>query len=141
MSNTIPQDRYPSAIRTGGSRKWLVWALAALVIVVGTVVAYVGYTKYSVKEIETETISYDLLDSSTAKIRFIVTRDDPSREAVCIVRARSKDGSETGRREVYVAPSPHQTLEFNTEIKTSLPPGMADVFGCSFNVPEYLTKY
>ncbi|MCJ0904130.1 DUF4307 domain-containing protein [Rhodococcus sp. ARC_M6] len=140
MSKPLPQDRYPSATRTGSSRRWLVWALTALVIVVGTGIAFVGYTKFSVKEIETETISYDIADNSTMKIRFTVTRDDSSREAVCVVRARSKDGSETGRREVYVPPSEYQTLEFNTEIKTSLPPGMADVYGCSFDVPGYLTK-
>ncbi|MFE4502795.1 DUF4307 domain-containing protein [Rhodococcus sp. NPDC056743] len=140
MSNTLPQDRYPSATRTGGSKKWIVWALTALVIVVGTGVAYIGYTKFSAKEITTETISYDIADDTTMKIRFTVTRDDPSQEAVCIVRARSKGGSETGRREVYIPATTYQTLEFNTEIKTSLPPGMADVFGCSLDVPEYLTK-
>ncbi|MDI9898413.1 DUF4307 domain-containing protein [Rhodococcus sp. IEGM 1409] len=140
MSKPLPQDRYPSTTRTGSPRKWMVWALTALVIVVGGGIAYYAYGKFAVKEIETETISFDIANDATVKIRFTVTRDDSSREAMCIVRARSKDGSETGRREVYVPPSEHQTLDFNTEVKTSQPPGMADVYGCSFDVPEYLTK-
>jgi hypothetical protein len=78
----------------------MVWALTALVIVVGGGIAYYAYGKFAVKEIETETISFDIANDSTVKIRFTVTRDDSSRDAMCIVRARSKDGSETGRREV-----------------------------------------
>ncbi|MGC0362864.1 hypothetical protein ABH922_000848 [Rhodococcus sp. 27YEA15] len=140
MSNALPPDRYPTTTRIGDSRKWLVWVLTALVIVVGGGIAYYAYEKFAVKDIDTETISFDIVNDATVKIRFTVTRDDSEKEAVCIVRARSKDGSETGRREVYVAPSPHQTLEFNAEIKTSQPPGMADVYGCSFVVPEYLNK-
>ena len=67
-----------------------------------------------------------------------VTRDDPSRPAVCIVRARSNDGSETGRREVLVAPSSDKTVQVTTLVKTSRPPVIGDVYGCGTDVPSYL---
>ena len=67
-----------------------------------------------------------------------VTRADPSRPVVCIVRARSKDGSETGRREVLVPPSEQATVQITTEVKTSRPPVIGDVYGCGTDVPGYL---
>ena len=65
-----------------------------------------------------------------------VTRDDPSRPVVCIVRARSIDGSETGRREVLVPPSTQKTVQVTTVVKTSRPPVVGDVYGCGTDVPR-----
>ena len=67
-----------------------------------------------------------------------VTRADPSRPVVCIVRARSIDGSETGRREVLVPPSAQATVQVTTIVKTSKPPVVGDVYGCGTDVPPYL---
>ena len=67
-----------------------------------------------------------------------VTRSDPSRPAVCIVRARSKDGSETGRRELLVGPSDQSTVQVTAQVKTSRPPVNGDIYGCGNDVPDYL---
>ena len=67
-----------------------------------------------------------------------VTRKDPSRAAVCIVRARSVDGAEVGRREVYIAPSESGTVQIDTTIETTARPAVGEVYGCSFDVPSYL---
>ena len=67
-----------------------------------------------------------------------VTRADPSRPVVCIVRARAKDGSETGRREVLVPPSEQATVQVTTIVKSSRPPAVGDVYGCGTEVPSYL---
>jgi hypothetical protein len=72
------------------------------------------------------------------QVTVTVTRDDPSRPAVCIVRARSIDGSETGRREVLVGPSTQKTVQVTTVVKTSKPPVVGDVYGCGTDVPSYL---
>jgi hypothetical protein len=56
----------------------------------------------------------------------------------CIVRVRSKDGSETGRREVLVPPSDQATVQVTTTVKSFQRPVMADIYGCGTNVPGYL---
>jgi len=81
---------------------------------------------------------YQLLDDETVQVAITVTRDDPSRPVVCIVRARSIDGSETGRREVLVPPSAQKTVQVTTIVKASRPPVVGDVYGCGTDVPSYL---
>jgi len=79
-----------------------------------------------------------VIDNETASVTISVTRSDPSRPVDCIVRVRSKDGSETGRREVLVPPSGQATVQVTTTVKSSKPPVMADIYGCGTNVPGYL---
>jgi hypothetical protein len=67
-----------------------------------------------------------------------VTRKDPSRRVDCIVRVRAKDGSETGRREVLVAPSTQATVQVTTIVKSSRPAVVGDIYGCGTDVPGYL---
>lgn len=137
MTQLRPTDRYGSR-RSGTSSRLLVYLLGAAVVFAGIGVAYVGYERFGPKELEGEQISYDAIDDSTMNMTFAVTRKDPSRAVVCIIRARSKDGSETGRREVYIAPSNSGTVQVESTIRTSRPPAIADVYGCSFDVPGYL---
>jgi hypothetical protein len=56
------------------------------------------------------------------------------------VRARSLDGSETGRRELLVGPSDQATVQVTTEVKTSKPPVLGDVYGCGTDIPAYLVS-
>ncbi|MFZ2172556.1 MAG: DUF4307 domain-containing protein [Rhodococcus sp. (in: high G+C Gram-positive bacteria)] len=139
MTRTLPPGRYAAATQPAQPRRWLAWVLTAAVIVVGMVVAFVAYSKFASNEIETEATSFEVIDDSRLDITFTVTRDDPSRAAVCIVRARSKDGSETGRREVYIAGGPDKTVKLTAPVHTSRPPAMGDIYGCSFDIPAYLT--
>ena len=81
---------------------------------------------------------YRLIDPETVEVTITVNRANPSQPAVCIVRARSKDGSETGRRELLVAPSSDKSVQVTTLVKTSRPPVMGDVYGCGLDVPSYL---
>ncbi|WP_305094272.1 DUF4307 domain-containing protein [Prescottella sp. R16] len=138
MTSTPPADRYGSTTRTPRPKRWIAWILTGLVVVAGAGIAYIGYTKFAVKDVEGKQISFDIVGDRTMNIQFTVTRQDPEQAAVCIVRTRSKDGSETGRREVYIAPSPSQTVEITAPVKASQPPAMGDLYGCSSQVPEYL---
>jgi hypothetical protein len=143
MTNALPAGRYPSGSGPSGIRRApkraTKIALVTLVLLVGLGVAYYAYTKFSVKPVEGSQLSFDIVDESTMSIRFSVTRENPEQPAVCIVRARSRDGSETGRREVYIPPeSSSTTVELTTDVTTSSPPAVGDVYGCSLDVPEYL---
>ncbi|RVW02871.1 DUF4307 domain-containing protein [Rhodococcus xishaensis] len=138
MSSTPPTDRYGSAPRTLRSGTWVKWVLTGLVVVAGIGIAFIGYNKFAVNEIEGKQIYFDIIDNRTMDIEFTVTRDDPSQPAVCIIRTRSKDGSETGRREVYIAPSTDSTVKVTAPVQASQPPAMGDLYGCSLDVPGYL---
>jgi hypothetical protein len=141
MSDTTVNDRYPAnryPTADGSPHRGRRWILAALSVAVGALLAFVVYQRFGSSEIESEVIAFEVIDDSTVDLQFKVTREDPSREAVCVVRARSKDGQETGRREVLIPPSDSGTVVLNSTVKTSQRPGTGDIYGCSFVIPEYL---
>jgi hypothetical protein len=120
------------------SRRGFIAAAAVLAVAAGVVVAVVGYQRLGSGDVEGKLGGYRLIDSETVEVTVSVTRTDPSRPVVCIVRARSKDGSETGRREVLVPPSDSATVQVTAAVKTSRPPVIGDVYGCGTDVPAYL---
>lgn len=103
----------------------------------GLVVAVVGYRNLGEAPVQGKAVGFELLEPNAVALRFEVVRVHPDRPAVCIVRARSRDGEETGRKEVYVPPA-SGPVGLNTVIQTSRPPVTADVYGCSLQVPGYL---
>jgi Domain of unknown function (DUF4307) len=132
----LPEGRYGR--RAGRGRPG--WALPAglvFVVLLGLAVAVIGYRNLGTPPIQGQAVSFTLLPGNAVQLRLSVVRDDPSRAAVCIVRARSRDGEETGRREVYVPPAAGPIV-LSTVVQTSRPPVTADVYGCSLQVPAYL---
>lgn len=119
-----------------------------MMLVLGTLaglgVAVVGYRNLAETPVDGQMLGFAVRttdpDANAVSLRFSVTREDPSRPAVCIVRARSLDGEETGRKEIYVPPSAGP-VELTTVIRTSRPSVNADVYGCSLQVPAYLVPH
>ena len=118
-------------------RRWAI-GLTALVLVAGVLVAILASQRLGSGDVEGELAGYRLVDEETLEVTIKVTREDPSRPVVCIVRARSIDGSETGRREVLVSPSPQDTVNVTATLKSTRPPVVGDVYGCGTDVPPYL---
>ncbi|WP_072688087.1 DUF4307 domain-containing protein [Rhodococcus marinonascens] len=139
MTRTLPPGRYGAATKSARPKRWQIWVLTAVVAAVGVTVAVVAYNRFGASEIDSQATSFDVVNDSRLDITFTVTRDLPSRDAVCIVRSRSRDGSETGRREVYIAGGADKTVRVTAPIYTSRPPAMGDIYGCSLDVPAYLT--
>jgi hypothetical protein len=133
----LPEGRYGSA-RARPATRVRKWVLAGLGLLLGTAIAYVGYTNLGSPPIDAQRTGYSIVDKSTIKITFDVIRDSPERAAVCVVRARVIDGSEGGRKEVLVPPG-GSSIMVSTTIKSSGEPVTADVFGCSYQVPAYLS--
>jgi hypothetical protein len=133
-----PEARYGRPRLSGRSRRRVVIALAVLVVAAGAVVAVVGYQRLGSSDVTGSLAGYQVIDNETASVTISVTRSDPSRPVDCIVRVRSKDGSETGRREVLVPSSGQETVQLTTTVKSSKPPAMADIYGCGPDVPGYL---
>ncbi|MQA15997.1 MAG: DUF4307 domain-containing protein [Pseudonocardiaceae bacterium] len=131
----LPEGRYGR--RTRATPRWVRALLLGLVVLAGVAVAVVGYRNLADPPIEGQRLGFELLDGNAVRLRFEVVRDEPHRPGVCIVRARSLDGTETGRREVYV-PAAEGGVALSAVIRTSRPPVTADVYGCSLRVPAYL---
>jgi Domain of unknown function (DUF4307) len=133
-----PEARYGRSRLSRVSRRRVAIALAVLVVGAGTVVAVIGYQRLGTSDVAGSLAGYQVIDNETASVTISVTRSDPSRPVDCIVRVRSKDGGETGRREVLVPPSDQATVQVTTMVKSSKPPVMADIYGCGTDVPGYL---
>ncbi|UGT64319.1 DUF4307 domain-containing protein [Nocardia asteroides] len=132
-------ERYGGSGRTGPGRGRAVAAgLGVLVVAAGVGVGFLGYQKFGPKDVEAEQLGYVVVDDSTLDLRIKVTRADPAQPVVCIVRVMSRDGEETGRREVLVTPSVHGTVEVATVIRSSERPASGSVYACSTTVPGYL---
>jgi hypothetical protein len=133
-----PEARYGRSRLSRIPRRWVIITLGALVVVAGLVIAVIGYHRFGTSDVKGTMAGYRVIDDQTASITISVTRSDPSRPVDCIVRVRSKDGSETGRRELLVPPSDATTVQVTTTVKSSEPPVVADIYGCGTDVPAYL---
>ncbi len=133
-----PAARYGQQRLSRRQRRFIVVGLTVLVLAVGVTVAVLAFSRFGSGDVEGELAGYRLIDDQTVAVTISVTRDDPSRPAVCIVRARSIDGAETGRREVLVPPSTQATVQVTTEVKAVRKPVVGDVYGCGTDVPSYL---
>jgi uncharacterized protein (DUF58 family) len=133
-----PADRYGRQRSPRRNRRWLGVAALAGALVVGVIVAVVAFARFGSNEVEGELSAYRLIDDETVEVTIGVTRSDPSLPAVCIVRARAKDGGETGRREVLIPPSSQATVQVTTIVKSTRTPAVGDVYGCGTDVPPYL---
>lgn len=137
-SSTLLEDRYGSKPKRAGRRTY--WVVGAIALLVGAALAWVAYENFGTSPIDTQTTAYENLPNNQMRMTFDVTRDAPERPAVCIVRVRVLDGSEGGRKEVYIPPG-GGTRTMTTIITSSGEPVTAEVFGCSYQVPAYLSKH
>jgi hypothetical protein len=133
-----PAARYGRQRLSARSRRLIVIALAALVVAAGVSIALVAFQRLGTGDVKGELGAYRLVDDETVEVTISVTRADPSRPVVCIVRSRAIDGSETGRREILVPPSSAATVQVSTIVKSSKRPVVGDVYGCGTDVPPYL---
>jgi hypothetical protein len=133
-----PAARYGRKRLSRRSRRWWAIGLSALVLLAGVLIAIVASQRLGSGDVQGELGGYQVVDGETLSVTIKVTRADPSRPVVCIVRARSIDGAETGRREVLVPPSSQATATVTTTVKATRPPVVGDVYGCGTAVPAYL---
>jgi Domain of unknown function (DUF4307) len=137
-STARSEARYGRTRLSRKTRRRVAIGLTALVLAAGVGIALVGYRRIGSSPVTGTLVGYQVIDDETASVTISVTRADPSRPVDCIVRVRSTDGGETGRREVLVPPAEQATVQVTTTLKSARPPVMADVYGCGTDVPAYL---
>jgi hypothetical protein len=140
LQDQRPSSRYGRQRMAAGSRRRVAFALGVLVVAVSVIIAVLAYQRFSRVDVKGDINAYQVLDDQTVSVTISVTRTDPSKPASCIVRARSKDGDETGRREILVPPSTEATIQVATTVKSYKPPFVGDIYGCGIDVPGYLTS-
>lgn len=133
-----PTSRYGRALLPRRPRIGTVIALTMLAVAVGTAVAIIAYQRLGAGDVKGTLAGYQVLDDETVSVTISVTRSDPARPVVCIVRVRAANGSETGRREVLVGPAEQTTIQVTALVKSSRPPMVGDIYGCGTEVPGYL---
>ena len=117
----------------------MIIGLFLLIVTVGVVIALIAFQRFGTGDVKGELGGYKIVDDETVAVTITVTRSDPSVPAVCIVRARSISGDETGRREILVPPSTASSVVIDALVKSTKPPVVGDIYGCGIDVPPYLT--
>jgi hypothetical protein len=137
-ARNLPKGRY-GTIRPSKAPRWRMWLFTVVAIVVSSVIAFVAYKNLGDTPIDAERVGFAAQPGDSMQITIDVTRDDGGRAGVCIVRVRDISGAESGRKEILV-PAGGQSRRMSTVIKSSGTPVTADVFGCSYDVPRYLSS-
>ncbi|WP_319454471.1 MULTISPECIES: DUF4307 domain-containing protein [unclassified Mycobacterium] len=133
-----PAARYGRQRLSRRSRRGIAIGLTLFIVAAGVAIALIGFQRLGSGDVKGELSGYRLVDDETVEVTISVTRKDPTQQVVCIVRARSLDGTETGRREVLVPPSAQTMVQVTAIVKSSKPPVVGDVYGCGTEVPTYL---
>lgn len=137
MTIERPTARYGRQKLSRRTRRRVGIGLFLLIVTVGVVIALVAFQRFGA-DVKGEIGGYQIIDDETVVVTITVTRADPSRPAVCIVRARSINGDETGRREILVPPSTATSVVIDAVVKSTKPPVVGDIYGCGMDVPGYL---
>ena len=127
---TRPVERYGRRARPMPSRPVLA-VLAALVVAAGLGLAYLGYRNLGDPPIQGQLLTWTAPQGGRVSVRFTVRRDHPDRPAVCVLRARARDGAEVGRVEVPVPPGPAD-VTLTGELPVSRSPALAEVYSCAY---------
>ena len=135
---SLPESRYGRAPMPAATRRRLSFWLGVLVVVAGVGFALGAYQRFVNVDVEGKAAAFDIVDDHSVAVTISVTRKDPSRPVVCIVRSKSKDGVETGRREVLVPASDAKTVQVRTTVTSFTRAAVGDVYGCGTDVPGYL---
>lgn len=134
----LPAGRYGTP-RNRRTRRWWYWSLLGVFVAAGVIVAYVAYQNLGATPFDPQVTAYRVVSDSEVTASFTVARNHPDRAADCIVYALSADGSEVARGEVYVPPNGTGN-NLSVKLRTVERATTVEFYGCSYQVPGYLTK-
>lgn len=141
MSSPVspPAGRYPDTKDPAKTLRILKIGGVA-VVVVGVLLAWLAYSKFSDQAVKGEAAGYELISDTTVGVQISITRKNPSDPATCIITAKNRAGDEIGRREVLIKPGVQTVQVISSEVRTTEKPAVGDVFGCGAEIPDYLDR-
>lgn len=126
----FPPGRYGRRREPRRRRPWLVALLLAVVIAIGAVLALRLYRQYGDPTYDAQVVRYTDITDTQVLIEFRVTVPAGG-AAICVVRARSRDGAEVGKAEVRVSAAPDETRPVMTyRLVTTARPINGEVIRC-----------
>ena len=137
-ARALPEGRY-GAERALRPPRWRRWVFTGIALVFSVGVAIVAYQNLGSTPIDAQRVGFEPRPGDSMQITLDVTKDNPAAPAVCVVRVRDASGAESGRKEVLV-PAGGGSRRVSTVIRSSGQPVTADVFGCSYDIPRYLSS-
>ena len=126
-----PAERYGRRARPMPSRPVLA-LLAALVVAGSLGLAWLGYRNLGDPPIEGHVLDWKAAAPGRLSVRFAVQRDHPERAAVCVLRARSRDGAEVGRTQVAVPPAGPRDMAVTSDVAVTGTAVIAEVYSCEY---------
>ncbi|NUU21031.1 MAG: DUF4307 domain-containing protein [Streptomycetaceae bacterium] len=132
--SAAPHDRYGRRTprtgangRAGKDRNLRIAFVVFLVLLVsGTV--WIGLNQAN-REIRASIPAFRVTSDRTVEAQ-IEVRKDKDKEAVCVLRSRSEDGTEVGRKEVRIPAASSKTVTVTEVLQTTDRPNTAELDGC-----------
>ncbi|MGK5520923.1 DUF4307 domain-containing protein [Micromonospora sp. URMC 107] len=126
----FPPGRYGRRREPGRRRPLLTALLVVALVAVMTLVAVRLYRQYGDPNYDAKVITYTGITDSQVLVDFRVTVPE-GRSAVCLLRARNRDGAEVGREEVTVTARPGQRqVTTQHRLATTARPFIGEVVRC-----------
>lgn len=114
--------------------------LLILALVAGLALAVAMYVRtHNEHSITGSTTDVRTLEDNVFELTVDIDRDDTDADSYCIVTALNYDVAEVGRREIFIPAGGNTTQRMVVHLATTEPAVSGDVYGCSYDVPDYLT--
>lgn len=120
------------------TRRRTVGVVTVLAIAMSGLITVITYQRLANPDIKGSVVAFEVLNDRDVSVTINVTRKNPSQVGSCIVRARSSDGAETGRREIVIPPAETRTVQVKTIVRAYRQPFVGDIYGCGTDIPGYL---
>ncbi|GLH98032.1 DUF4307 domain-containing protein [Phytohabitans aurantiacus] len=126
----FPPGRYGRRREPRRQRRWLVALLVTAVVAAGVGLAIRLYQQYGDPSYNAQVTSYSGISDTGIDLEFRVNVPEGGK-ALCVLRARSRDGAEVGKAEVQVAASAGDTRPLTRyRLATSARPVIGEVVRC-----------
>lgn len=126
----FPPGRYGRRRAPRRHRPWIPALLAVVLVAVMGAVAFRLYRMYGDPTYDAQVITYTEITDTQVVVDFRVTVPAGG-SAICVLRARSRDGAEVAREEVRVAAEPgERQVSVRHRLATSARPMIGEVLRC-----------
>jgi hypothetical protein len=130
IAPTFPPGRYGRRRAAQRRRPWLAALVLVAIVAAMSLLALRMYRLYGDPAYDAQVITYTQVTDNQIVVDFRVTMPKGG-SAVCVLRARSRDGAEVGREEVSVTAGPDETRPtVRHRLVTTARPLVGDVVGC-----------